>query len=136
MAMLIVLCVVVVVVSVMVIYTLLSLFLSSVEWKVNLLRGFGISKPEFGGALLRMFGLLCLAALYVCVVLGEPLTDLLTTLILDITDSYFEMLVTWEVVVGMVAIYAFLCLLLIVPRVLRMNKLSIYQQHLLTRPGE
>lgn len=136
MVMLIVLCVVVVVVSVMVIYSLLSLFLSSVEWKVNLLRGFGISKPEFGGALLQMFGLLCLAALYVCVVLGKPLTDLLTTLILDITDSYFEMLVTWEVVVGMVAIYAFLCLLLIVPRVLRMNKLSIYQQYLLTRPGE
>lgn len=37
--------------------------------------------------------------------------------------------------IGMVAIYVFLCFLQIVPRVLKMNKLSIYQQYLRVRAG-
>lgn len=37
--------------------------------------------------------------------------------------------------IGMVAIYVFLCFLQIVPRVLKINKLSIYQQYLRVRPG-
>lgn len=96
----------------------------------------GLSKLEFSSVLLRMFVLLCLVSLFVCMILSEPLTDLLTSLILNLTDSYFELSVTWEVAGAMLVIYVLLCFLLIASRALTMDRLSIYQQYLRTRPEE
>lgn len=127
-------CLILVVISTILVYALLSLFLNSIEWKVNLLRGFGLAKSEFAASLTKVAAVLCLASLFVCIVLSEPITSLLTTLILDFTDSYFELVISWEVIITILVVYVVLCFALVIPRVLKLNNLSIYQQYLRTRP--
>ena len=121
-------------VSAYIVFKLFSIFIDLIEWKVNLLRGLGLSKTEFMRSVLVQLGAIALGALLVNLVLSKHLSGHLTTWILNATDSYVTVSVDLPVVGSVILEYAILIVVLALLAYRRVTRESIYQQFLRTSP--
>ena len=121
-------------VSAYIVFKLFSVFIDLIEWKVNLLRGLGLSKTEFMRSVLVQLGAIALGALLVNLVLSKHLSGHLTTWILNATDSYVTVSVDLPVVGSVILEYAILIVVLALLAYRRVTRESIYQQFLRTSP--
>lgn len=121
-------------VSAYIIFKLFSIFIDAIEWKVNLLRGLGLSVTEFMRSIVLQFGTISLAALLTNLILSRQLSEYLTTWILNATDSYVTISVDAAIVAAVVTEYAIIIVIVALFAHRKVTRESIYQQFLHTSP--
>ena len=121
-------------VSAYIIFKLFSIFIDAIEWKVNLLRGLGLSRTEFMKSIILQFGTIALAALLTNLILSRQLSEHLTTWILNATDSYVTISVDAAIVASVVTEYAIIIVIIALFAHRKVTRESIYQQFLHTSP--
>ena len=121
-------------VSAYIIFKLFSIFIDAIEWKVNLLRGLGLSMTEFMRSVILQFGTISLAALLTNLILSRQLSEHLTTWILNATDSYVTISVDAAIIAAVVTECAIIIVIVALFAHRKVTRESIYQQFLHTSP--
>lgn len=125
---------VILLVSAYIAYKLFSAFIDFIEWKINLMRGFGMSRGEFMRSVIILFAAVALGALLVNLIFSGQLSSHLTQWILDSTDSYVDIAIEPTTIVAVAAEHVILIVLLSVLAHRRITRESIYRQFLRTNP--
>ncbi|WP_353066763.1 hypothetical protein [Arcanobacterium hippocoleae] len=117
-------------VSAFIAYQLLSVYISSIMWRLNVLRGFGITFMEFTTATVVHLLAIAAAALVLVLAFAHPLTDKLTSMILASTDTFINISVSpLAMGITFAEVFGFSILTSIVSY-RSLSRLSIYQQYL------
>ncbi len=119
-------------VGVFIAYKIFAIFINFIIWKLNMLRGFGMSFKEYAKAVSLQYLAIIGSAFYVVVVVFDRFSGLLTDLIFNTTDSYFP--ITYNLFFFVITMIEFLFVIGIVILLSYKNicKESIYQQYLHT----
>ena len=115
-------------------YKLFSAFIDFIEWKINLMRGLGMSRGEFMRSVIILFAAIALGALLVNLIFSGQLSSHLTQWILDSTDSYVDISIEPTTIGAVAAENIILIVLLSVFAHRRITRESIYQQFLRANP--
>ena len=125
---------VILLVSAYIAYKLFSAFIDFIEWKINLMRGLGMSRGEFMRSVIILFAAIALGALLVNLIFSGQLSSHLTQWILDSTDSYVDISIEPTTIGAVAAENIILIVLLSVFAHRRITRESIYQQFLRANP--
>lgn len=125
---------VILLVSAYITFKLFSAFIDLIEWKVNLMRGLGLSRGEFMRGVVTQLGAIALGSLLINLILSRHLSDLLTTWILNATDSFVTVRIDVPVFAAIMREYVILIVVLALFAYRRVSRESIYQQFLRTGP--
>ena len=125
---------VILLVSAYIAYKLFSAFIDFIEWKINLMRGLGMSRGEFMRSVIILFAAIALGALLVNLIFSGQLSSHLTQWILDSTVSYVDVTIEPTTIGAVAAENIILIVLLSVFAHRRITRESIYQQFLRANP--
>lgn len=125
---------VILLVSAYIAYKLFSAFIDFIEWKINLMRGLGMSRGEFMRSVIILFAAIALGALLVNLIFSGQFSSHLTQWILDSTDSYVDISIEPTTIGAVAAENIILIVLLSVFAHRGITRESIYQQFLRTNP--
>ena len=123
---------VILLVSAYIAYKLFSAFIDFIEWKINLMRGLGMSRGEFMRSVIILFAAIALGALLVNLIFSGQLSSHLTQWILDSTDSYVDISIEPTTIGAVENIILIVLLSVFAHR--RITRESIYQQFLRANP--
>ena len=123
---------IILIIGIFIAYRIFAIFIDFIKWKLNLMRGFGISCTEYAGTVYLQCMCIIAAAFFAVCIFFQPIGNYLTDRILKVTDSYFP--ITYEPLFFIVTLVEFLLLVgvVIVISYSNINKSSIYQQYLQT----
>lgn len=117
-------------ISAFIAYQLLSVYINSIIWRVNVLRGFGLRFLEFAIPTTLHLLMIGCAAVTLVLAFAKPLTSKVTSMILENTDAYIPISVSpFVILVTLVGVIIF-SFLISVLTYRSMSRLSIYQQYL------
>lgn len=123
---------IILIIGIFIAYRIFAIFIDFIRWKLNLMRGFGISFTEYAGTVYLQCMCIITATFFAVFIFFQPIGNYLTDRILEVTDSYFP--IVYEPLFFIVTLAEFLLLVgavsVISYRII--NKSSIYRQYLQT----